>query len=833
MRGFLSNILVLILAFGMFPELYAKLPEMITTRKSSVAPGVVQKTLEAPEKPWVIHVLEVDLKSPFIHIENVDGGGLEQPSFSTGLKGRENYRLVAAVNGDFFQSGGRTVNANISGGEIVCLEHYQSDPRVYWPAFGVNKDKKLCIGYHIFEGSAAFSDTVLPVLGINEYPGPGGLALYNSHAGNELKFEQGVYGIRLKPLNEWVVNGSVYCMMDSLILDSCSVSLQQGQAYLSGTAWTGNILRQQFQKGRLVKLELIMHPFEDLSDTSVSFNRLPQLPQLKEMIGGYPVIVRNGENYALEGFANANGTNSFATDRHPRTAVGFNRDTTKMYMLVVDGRQSHSIGMNLPDLADVLIGLGAWQGLNLDGGGSSVFIVENKIMNSPSDGRERAVRNSCAVYSSAPEGDIVSLQIELDSLWLYQGESFRLYVSGRDEYDHYREIPDSLPLTFHYNPELGSMSVRGDTIYFTASERGGEGLIYAKLGNELRSEPLYVNVRSFDPIFLEPERMITDTLQPLVYKVKGIDENGDTVEIPNRVLHYSLSDEGLGMISEQGVFYGKNAGEAKVIVSYGAAVDSADIRVCSTEGELLLEHLNSLDGWIVADHAPDALTANMSLQKIAPSRNAMHITYYTILGGKIYLEKNIPISGSPEMLIMDINTAGQSIPVTLELADAKGETYKLKAAAQAGITEFQRLFFPLADLKDVSPLTIKRISFGIRGSELRGSFSWYGLRVLFPSAVSISSLPPDPETPLQFGFWPQKLNSGDSLQSMFLELPQRSAVKIEIFNIKGELLDLFLDRKLDAGYHTIRWNSGGLPKGIYFYRLISAEKVLRGKLLVF
>lgn len=61
--------------------------------------------------------------------------------------------------------------------------------------------------------------------------------------------------------------------------------------------------------------------------------------------------------------------------RHPRTAAGVTPDGQTLILLVIDGRQpTHSIGATLPELADLMIGLGAHNAINLDGGGSSSFI---------------------------------------------------------------------------------------------------------------------------------------------------------------------------------------------------------------------------------------------------------------------------------------------------------------------------------------------------------------------------------------------------------------------------------------------------------------------------
>lgn len=61
--------------------------------------------------------------------------------------------------------------------------------------------------------------------------------------------------------------------------------------------------------------------------------------------------------------------------RHPRTAAGVTEDGRTLILVVVDGRQpGHSIGVTLPELADIMIGLGAIDAINLDGGGSSTFV---------------------------------------------------------------------------------------------------------------------------------------------------------------------------------------------------------------------------------------------------------------------------------------------------------------------------------------------------------------------------------------------------------------------------------------------------------------------------
>lgn len=91
----------------------------------------------------------------------------------------------------------------------------------------------------------------------------------------------------------------------------------------------------------------------------------------------------------------------------PRTAIGYDKDRTKLIMVVVDGRQPRfSEGLNYDELIDVLEQQGVYSAINLDGGGSTTLVAETrpgklKVLNSPAHtripGRERPVANHLGV----------------------------------------------------------------------------------------------------------------------------------------------------------------------------------------------------------------------------------------------------------------------------------------------------------------------------------------------------------------------------------------------------------------------------------------------------
>lgn len=95
---------------------------------------------------------------------------------------------------------------------------------------------------------------------------------------------------------------------------------------------------------------------------------------------------------------------------HPRTAIGVTKDGKRVFILVADGRRKeYSNGLSYADMANIFLKLGAYDAINLDGGGSSSFSVGVgnglfKPLNRPSDkSGERAVPNGIAVIKRLKE----------------------------------------------------------------------------------------------------------------------------------------------------------------------------------------------------------------------------------------------------------------------------------------------------------------------------------------------------------------------------------------------------------------------------------------------
>lgn len=139
---------------------------------------------------------------------------------------------------------------------------------------------------------------------------------------------------------------------------------------------------------------------EALAFDSFDLARGP-LPEgwMTDVVSGKPWLVRDG--VLQGGWIRPRHIHG----RHPRTAVGLTRDRKTLLILVADGRRRGIAGLTGYDLSDLMLEFGAWDAVNLDGGGSSELWMRplaprgrsRWVVNDPSDGRERVVVNHLGV----------------------------------------------------------------------------------------------------------------------------------------------------------------------------------------------------------------------------------------------------------------------------------------------------------------------------------------------------------------------------------------------------------------------------------------------------
>jgi hypothetical protein len=119
-----------------------------------------------------------------------------------------------------------------------------------------------------------------------------------------------------------------------------------------------------------------------------------------DAIGGAGLLMFKGQpihDWTVEGLRAG-----FDIERHPRTMIGVDHGGG-IWLIAADGRNPLlSLGMTFAELQRLARALGLRDALNLDGGGSTTMVVENAVVNHPSDaGGPRRVSDAILVFPVA------------------------------------------------------------------------------------------------------------------------------------------------------------------------------------------------------------------------------------------------------------------------------------------------------------------------------------------------------------------------------------------------------------------------------------------------
>jgi len=96
-----------------------------------------------------------------------------------------------------------------------------------------------------------------------------------------------------------------------------------------------------------------------------------------------PTLLKDGKKLSIPA--------KWKNKREPRTMIGHFSNGDLLF-IVIDGRQKgYSNGVTLEEAQEKLLEWNVRDAYNLDGGGSSTFVYDGEVLNSPSDGQERKV----------------------------------------------------------------------------------------------------------------------------------------------------------------------------------------------------------------------------------------------------------------------------------------------------------------------------------------------------------------------------------------------------------------------------------------------------------
>jgi hypothetical protein len=333
------------------------IPPWMATRRLPPSLAYEKRRVSTGAGTTAVHVLRVNPEDPDLEIRPVMASDMVIGKETTSIIATR-HDAVAGINGGYFAGGGLPLGMVVIDGKLI------SAPLPRRSVFAISREGKPLIQPFDFQGRIVTSDNAsLLISAVNRPPLAAGVAVYTP-----------AYGPLTPPfkLAAIVRNGVVVRLTSGRILipeDGYVLAVNESDA---------GLLLQHVQSGQRVWMKLDFN--QDLDVISA--------------LGGGPRLVKDGVEFIpfdWEWFSDR----LFQT-RAPRTAIGIT-EAGKLLLVTVDGRSKQNTGMTLRELARLMVKLGAHQAMNFDGGGSATMVVGGRIMNDPSDGRERPVSSALIV----------------------------------------------------------------------------------------------------------------------------------------------------------------------------------------------------------------------------------------------------------------------------------------------------------------------------------------------------------------------------------------------------------------------------------------------------
>ncbi len=356
-------------------------PNLRWTNVETTAPGIVygQYAMTTKDVPHVVQLIAIDPHEPTIHFDTALAGDhiISTGARTTDLGLRTN--AVAGVNGDYFDIG-RTYEPQgllIRSGTLL---HGPTDHE----AMIVDRANHPTFARFHLHGTVTDGTRTYPITLFNSWP-THHVTVMTPDYGATIPAAPGVTFAALEPLG-----GTRYRV----------TSLQPMDAPIPAVLGLGLGDRLSNPLPRVGDVVDVKYALDPPADGAVAG------------IGSGPLLLKDGQWFE--------DTHAPAPDERdvqwPVVAVGTLADGTVM-LAAVDGRHpERSIGMTRPEFAELLRGFGVIDAMALDSGGSVTMVARSPgahaitLHNAPSDhSDERYVSDAFFVYSSAPEGTIVTV----------------------------------------------------------------------------------------------------------------------------------------------------------------------------------------------------------------------------------------------------------------------------------------------------------------------------------------------------------------------------------------------------------------------------------------
>lgn len=796
-----------------------------TLEYRSVGPSAMYSHLNLPEYPLKVHILTLDLTDKYNQIETFLGNdSIHTIELVTDACKRftfPGHYAFGGINGDFYN-----VSANSSdflgaprGGSIYNGIVQREPDSDWWGFCSITGDKKPVIDYMYFVGEITDSKgRKESIAEVNRHRLTNRISMYNRYAGKRTHTDNNGTEVFIKPKNgmPWRVNQPVVCEVISIVKGKGANEIPLDQTVLSGNG-TGEAYLNDLQIGEEITINMGVNTVTDKLK-----------PDIRELIGGNAILMKNNV------LTDRNYNDSYNYTLQPRTAVGCSADGKMLYLMVVDGRQVISKGLDTETLCGIMKSTGAVDVVGLDGGGSAEMIVDQKVANSPSDGKERPVGNGWIAISTAPESDVVDrIEPVRPYFFLRQCAIMPLEVQAVNKYGKAVEISKD-DIGYSVLESLGKIA---DQSLFIAGDQTSNGFI--DIHYQGKSSRIRVDVALLENISLNQDSYVVDDKTPVQINAFTTDVFGKH-NLDVSMLTWKVEDPAI-CSCENGLLTGLSNGKTKVTVSFGDVKKEVNVESIIIRGDQLADKIDDVSTWKITNTATitDFKTSHTNLPQTWGYGTS--VKGYAKVGTRklpvnFIFAKDLVAKGMPDSIKLHISTGDLPLSgISIRYQTAQGVTIKKDVKAipvnykgEICISTYTNEVFNSMDY----PITFKQVQFDFDNSKMTAN-QVYSLDaalkdVLFKyndNTVSEERIDAD----FQINLMP---NPAVDYVDIYLKLEYDQCVDILLQDLSGNLI---WSKKADVNPDSScleRINTSSFAKGVYLITVKTAQAMITRKLIV-
>ncbi|WP_158299469.1 stalk domain-containing protein [Paenibacillus antri] len=675
-----------------------------------------------------VKVIVADLNHPNVKLDVMTGQDGQFTEKDNVLNMARSTGAVAGVNADYFDMASTEpapFGPQVSSGALMATPALGLQGMY---AFGITKQNKPIIETFASQGVVtAANGQTYALTGLNRVVGTLGNAIYKYDAA-------------------W---GSVMRAKDAtahtevLVVDGVVQSIfTGGSRYPEEAPANGFILSAGGTGAEFIANNVKVGDKLEAKATLVPVN--PNLTytenDFKMLVGGHTILLIDGAAASFtRDVSGISGSGNTA-----RTAVGFDKSGRYVYMVTAD-HAAGSVGPTLSDFQKLLIELGLWRAVNLDGGGSTTLVsrplgeFEAALANVPKDGSQRRVVNGLGVFSTAAPAALKDFIVDGPKL-LWKGQTVSYNVKAYDV--NYNPLdPKTLAAPVQFKARGTNLMVDPTTGVFTATA-GGADTVVAYSGNV--GEDLPVEIADRHRI---AKLEIVPNAAPSKWKV------GDAIQLGLRA---TLTDGRIGTIPADLVKWsqfganGSIVGDTLTFLGYeeGAKESMLVARFDGFPTPLAVpvpQQRNLTDfaavPWSIAPESyPAQAIADAKLSgetnnpwlslayDFSAGDGATDLAAYATFNGS----DGVALDSGAKAFQLDVFGDGQGGRLRAEFTDATGALQRVTLAESVDWTGWKTVS---VEMKDFDPATLKRI-YVLSKKQIKGEIAIDNLSLQYPEAAN-------------------------------------------------------------------------------------------------